>query len=142
MYCKSHNWEPLSQWGARYRCKKCGCFGYRANAVMRGEDFLSNKEIVFNKSSSIVPYVCATSGCQNPGCAKDHKGVWCCWEHRREAPKKPVEVFCPKCQTPSGSLCRNRNGIPQRTFHPERTFYGRHWWEYDLEIVLPVWDEV
>ena len=69
-------WEPVAGWSSRYRCSRCGAFGYRCAAVH------GDAAGGIRACESIVAYCCATRGCGQPAVAKD-KGKWRCGAHRR-----------------------------------------------------------
>jgi hypothetical protein len=74
----NHHWEPVPRWSSRYRCVRCGAFGYRNRVIPIGK----------RRSEAIIPYKCKICGA--PAVAKDgqYKGVtgrgeqWRCEEHR------------------------------------------------------------
>ncbi len=74
-------WESLPRWSSRYRCNKCGAFGYRNAAAPisvcdeRGK-FIGAKE-------NIKEYRCRTKDCNAFAVAKDN-GNWRCRNHRKK----------------------------------------------------------
>lgn len=70
-------WEPVPGWSSRYRCNRCGAFGYRRAAV-QGDATLG-----IQRWEDILEYRCKTAGCGQPAVAKD-KRYWRCSAHRKE----------------------------------------------------------
>lgn len=74
-------WEPLRGWVGRYRCAKCGAFGYRRginDCAYARVDARGNQ----HTREYITEYRCGHAGCESPAVAKDRRR-WSCAEHRR-----------------------------------------------------------
>ena len=134
-YCRigDHQWAPCREWGARYRCEKCKCFGYVPSMAVG--DLMAGR-------NQIIPYRCSYKGCNNPGTSKNlnRGGVklkdWRCWSHTAKQKRGHHDVFCPQCNARSGGLCRDRNGAQTRTTHAIRKTFANHFYEYDMELIL------
>ncbi len=82
-----HKWEPILNWSGRYRCPKCGAFGYHPVVV----------DINF-KRTRIEPYRCVK--CRRWAVAKESKNYgktkyWHCAKHRL---KKASEIWYPNSE--------------------------------------------
>jgi len=81
-------WEPLHGWVGRYRCSKCGAFGYRRginDMASKGRAKAWSPEmcgVMPTTREYITEYRCSHKGCDKPAVAKDKK-LWRCAEHRR-----------------------------------------------------------
>ena len=71
-------WGPCRGWSSRYRCNRCGVFGYRRAAVQ------GDAAMGIARWEDLLEYRCATKGCGRGAVGKD-KGKWRCPEHRRTA---------------------------------------------------------
>jgi len=67
-----YEWEPISGWTARYRCKKTGAIGYRGIVIKEARSGVD--------AGDIIPYKCKT--CGEPASRKQ-KGSFYCEEHGR-----------------------------------------------------------
>lgn len=72
-------WEPISGWTGRYRCKKCGAFGYRYASAPK-----AYRHIDKPAPENIVPYRCGVKDYNNVAIMKTERGrsgKWRCKEH-------------------------------------------------------------
>lgn len=71
---------PAHGWVGRYRCDRCGAFGYRRGV----NDYAYDRNLPDGQRTReyIVEYRCAVPGCDRPGVVKE-RGKWSCADHRR-----------------------------------------------------------
>ena len=74
-------YEPCQGWVGRYRCNRCGVFGYRRGINDRAYARADEKGNQHTREY-IVSYCCKTKGCGLPAVAKEN-GKWRCREHRK-----------------------------------------------------------
>ena len=94
-----HAWQPILGWSGRYRCEGdggCYCIGYRG-VVVPGAQGLDGdtgylpgdrKNVAGQKVSDIIPYRCATKGCN--GWAIGRKPRNYCWACRPKKEGGPI----------------------------------------------------
>jgi hypothetical protein len=81
---REHEWQPAQGWYARYRCSRCGAFGFKQRIVT----VEAARAVGAIGTERVTPYACKARpggvACGRPAVTKENK-VWKCAVHRRDA---------------------------------------------------------